>query len=82
MARSCSLSISDRFVVQEAQHKGVTIKTYVFPQHRDAGQVIIEVAKNALDMFAEFFYPYPRKTLSLVAADPAQYGNRRHAADQ
>ena len=69
MARSFSLSISDRFVVQEAQHKGVTIKTYVFPQHRDAGQVIIEVAENALDMFAEFFYPYPRKTLSLVAAD-------------
>ena len=56
-------------MVQEAQHKGVTIKTYVFPQHRDAGQVIIEVAENALDMFAEFFYPYPRKTLSLVAAD-------------
>ncbi len=69
IARSFALSISDRFVVQEAQHKGVTIKTYVFPQHRDAGQVIIEVAENALDMFAEFFYPYPRKTLSLVAAD-------------
>ena len=69
LARSFSLSISDRFVVQEAQHQGVTIKTYVFPQHRDAGQAIIEVAENALDMFAEFFYPYPRKTLSLVAAD-------------
>ncbi len=69
LARSFSLSISDRFVVQEAQHEGVTILTYVLPQHRDAGPAIIEVAKNALDMFAEFFYPYPRKTLSLVAAD-------------
>ncbi|HOZ38561.1 MAG TPA: M1 family aminopeptidase [Anaerolineaceae bacterium] len=69
LARSFSLSISDRFVVQEAQHQGVTILTYVFPQHRDAGEAIIEVAKNALDMFAELYYPYPRKTLSLVAAD-------------
>jgi len=69
LARSFSLSISDRFVVQEAQHQGVTILTYVFPQHRDAGQAIIEVAENALDMFAELFYPYPRQTLSLVAAD-------------
>ncbi len=69
LARSFSLSISDRFVVQEAQHQGVTILTYVFPQHRDAGQAIIEVAKNALDMFAELCYPYPRQTLSLVAAD-------------
>ncbi len=69
LARSFSLSISDRFVTQEAQHKGVTIRTYVFPQHRDAGQAILEIAGNALDMFADLFYPYPRKTLSLVAAD-------------
>lgn len=69
LARSFSLSISDRFVVQEAQHQGVTILTYVFPQHRDAGEAIIEVAKNALDMLAELYYPYPHKTLSLVAAD-------------
>jgi hypothetical protein len=68
-ARSFSLSISDRFVVQEAQHEGVTILTYVFPQHREAGQAIIEIAKNALNMFADILYPYPRKTLSLVAAD-------------
>jgi hypothetical protein len=69
LARSFSLSISDRFVVQEAQHEGVTILTYVFPQHREAGSAIIKVAKNALDMFAELFYLYPRETLSLVAAD-------------
>ena len=69
LARSFSLSVSDRFVMQEVQHEGVTIRTYVFPQHREAGQAIIEVAKNALDMFAELFYPYPRQTLSLVAAD-------------
>lgn len=69
LARSFSLSVSDRFVMQEVQHEEVTIRTYVFPQHREAGQAIIEVAKNALDMFAELFYPYPRQTLSLVAAD-------------
>lgn len=69
LARSFSLSVSDRFVMQEVQHQGVTIRTYVFPQHREAGQAIIEVAKNALDLFAELFYPYPRQTISLVAAD-------------
>jgi len=69
LARSFSLSISDRVVVQEAQHNGITIRTYVLPQHRDAGQAIIAIAENALDMFADLFYPYPRKTLSLVAAD-------------
>ncbi len=69
LARSFSLSVSDRFVTQEVQHQGVTIRTYVFPQHPEAGQAIIEVAKNALDLFAELFYPYPRQTLSLVAAD-------------
>lgn len=69
LARTFSLSISDQFVTQEAHHHGVNIRTYVFPQHREAGEAIIEVAKNALDMFAELFYPYPRQTLSLVAAD-------------
>ena len=69
LARTFSLSISDQFVAEEVQHQGVTIRTYVFPQHREAGQTIIEIAKNALDMFAELFYPYPRQTLSLVAAD-------------
>lgn len=68
-ARSFALSISDRFVKQAAQYQGVTILTYVFPQHSDAGEAIIEIAENALSMFAELFYPYPRKTLSLVAAD-------------
>ncbi len=56
-------------MAQEVQHQGVTIRTYVFPQHREAGQAMIEIAKNALDMFSELFYPYPRQTLSLVAAD-------------
>jgi len=69
LARTFSLSISDQFVAEEVQHQGVTIRTYVFPQHREAGQAIIEIAKNALDMFSELFYPYPRQTLSLVAAD-------------
>lgn len=69
LARTFSLSISDRFVTQETQHQGVNIRTYVFPQHQDAGQAILEIAKNALDMFADLFYPYPRQTLSLVAAD-------------
>ena len=69
LARTFSLSISNQYVTQEVQHQGVTIRTYVFPQHRDAGQAIIGIAKNALDMFAELFYPYPRQTLSLVAAD-------------
>ena len=69
LARTFSFSISDQFVTQEVQHQGVSVRTYVFPQHRDAGQAIIEIAKNALDMFAELFYPYPRQTLSLVAAD-------------
>lgn len=68
-ARSFSLSISDRFVSQEETYQGVTIRTYVFPQHRDAGQAIIDIAKNALDLFSDLFYPYPRETLSLVAAD-------------
>jgi len=69
LARSFSFSISDQFVVQEVQHQDVTIRIYVFPQHRDAGEAIAAIAKNALDLFGDLFYPYPRKTLSLVAAD-------------
>lgn len=69
LARSFSLSVSDQFITREADHKGVSIRTYVFPQHHEAGETIIEVAKNALDLYAELFYPYPRKTLSLVSAD-------------
>ena len=69
LARSFSLSISDQFVTDEAQHQGVNLRTYVFPQHREAGGVMLEIAKNALDLFSDLFYPYPRQTLSLVAAD-------------
>ncbi len=69
LARSFSLSISDQFAAQVDQYQGVTIRTYVFPQHGNAAQTMVEIAKNALDLFSELFYPYPRQTLSLVAAD-------------
>jgi hypothetical protein len=69
LARSFAFSISDSYFEHEIVQDGVRIHSYVFMEAQDAGKAVTEIAAQALKLFGELYYPYPREMLSIVAAD-------------
>lgn len=43
------------------------IHSYVFMEAQDAGKAVTEIAAQALKLFGELYYPYPREMLTIVA---------------
>lgn len=69
LARGFAFSISDSYFEHEIVQDGVRIHSYVFMEAQDAGEAVTEIAAQALKLFGELYYPYPREMLSIVAAD-------------
>jgi hypothetical protein len=69
LARSFAFSISDSYFEHEIVQNGVRIHSYVFMEAQDAGKAVTEIAAQALKLFGELYYPYPREMLTIVAAD-------------
>lgn len=69
LARGFSFSISDSYFEHEIVQDGVRIHSYVFMEAKHAGEAVTEIAAQALKLFGELYYPYPREMLSIVAAD-------------
>jgi hypothetical protein len=69
LARGFAFSISDSYFEHEIVQDGVRIHSYVFMEAQDAGKAVTEIAAQALQLFAELYYPYPREMLTIVAAD-------------
>jgi len=68
-ARAFAFSISDSYFEHEIVHNGTRIRTYLFMNHRDKAEAICEIARQALALYEELFYPYPREMISIVAGD-------------
>ena len=68
-ARSFAFSVCDSYFEQEIIHNGVLLRAYLFFNEVDAGQRILKMAAQALDLYGELWMPYPREMLSIVAAD-------------
>jgi aminopeptidase N len=60
------LSISDRFSVIEREVNGVKIRSLAFNEHASVGDVVADVAVDALTLYAELFGDYERDVLSIV----------------
>jgi hypothetical protein len=58
-ARSFAFAASDKYVVSSAEVGDVTVHSYHFPANEDAGQVALETAAQAMELFVELYGPYP-----------------------
>ena len=69
LARGFSFSVSDSYFEHEITQDGVRIRSYVFMEAQEAGIAVTEIAAQALKLFGQLYYPYPREMISIVAAD-------------
>jgi transcriptional regulator with XRE-family HTH domain len=58
-ARSFAFAASDSYQVATAKAGEVTVHSYYFPNNQEAGQVALETATQALQLFQELYGPYP-----------------------
>lgn len=58
-ARAFAFAASDKYLVSTAQAGDVTVHSYHFPTHEEAGQVALETATQALELYSELYGPYP-----------------------
>jgi len=68
-ARSFAFSISHEYEIFTSQVGGVTVFSYAFPAHSQAGEKVLQTTMEALTLFNELFGPYPHRSLSVVEAD-------------
>ncbi len=69
LARGFSFSVSDSYFEHEIVQDGVRIHSYVFMESQEAGKAVTEIAAQALKLFGELYFPYPREMLTIVVAD-------------
>lgn len=58
-ARSFAFAASNKYLVSNAQVGDVTVHSYYFPANEEAGQVALETATQAMELFTELYGPYP-----------------------
>lgn len=68
-ARGFTFSISDSYFEHEVVQDGVTIRSYVFMSEIEQGKQVTEIGANALRLFGELWFPYPREMVSIVVGD-------------
>lgn len=68
-ARNFAWSVSPEYQVSTQSIQGVTISSYFFPFHVQAGEAALNTTAKALALYSQLYSPYPRSTLSVVEAD-------------
>jgi hypothetical protein len=58
-ARSFAFAASDKYEVSTAQIGDITVHSYYFPNNAEAGQVVLETATQAMELFTELYGSYP-----------------------
>jgi transcriptional regulator with XRE-family HTH domain len=58
-ARSFAFAASDVYQVATAQAGEVNVHSYFFPNNQEQGQVALETAAQAMELFSELYGPYP-----------------------
>jgi transcriptional regulator with XRE-family HTH domain len=57
--RSFALAASDQYLVSTTNVGGVNLHSYYFANNQEAGQVALETAARAVELFSELYGPYP-----------------------
>jgi hypothetical protein len=68
-ARAFVISASREYQVASLQVGDVTVSSYYYPLSDYAGQAVLRVTAEALQVFSQRYGAYPHKTLSVVMAD-------------
>jgi hypothetical protein len=68
-ARAFSFSISDSYFEHEVVQDGVTIRSYVFMNQIEQGKQVVDIGAQAMKLFGELWYPYPRELVSIIVGD-------------
>ncbi len=68
-ARNFVFSVSPSFVVESQEINGISVSTYTFPYHQQAGSHILAETVKAVELYSELFSAYPRENLSIVEGD-------------
>ena len=58
-SRSFAFAASDKYEVASRQIDGMTVYSYYFPNNGDSGEVVLETAAQAMELFTELYGPYP-----------------------
>ncbi len=58
-ARSFAFAASDKYKVSSTQVGDVTVHSYYFPDSSEAGEVTLQTAAQAMELFSELYGPYP-----------------------
>ncbi len=67
--RNVAWSVSPEYVILETNINTTTIKVYVFPEHRIAGEASLQTAKDAYQLFSEVYGKLNQDNLSIVEVD-------------
>ncbi len=59
MARSFAFAASDRYEIASTQVGDITVHSYYFPDSAEPGQVVLDTAAKAIELFTELYGPYP-----------------------
>ena len=68
-ARNFVWSVSHNYQVMTDTVDSVTVLSYSFPIHTNAGEAVLQTTVESLALYSELFGPYPREMLSVVEAD-------------
>ncbi len=66
LARTFTLSISDRFVLAEREVNGTKIQALTLSGHAPVGEVVADVAVEALTLYSELYGAYEREILTIA----------------
>ena len=68
-AREFSWAVSQEYEVLTDVIEGVPVIVFVFPEHLESGEFILETMTQAVNVFQSLFGPYPYHSLSLIEID-------------
>ncbi len=68
-ARTFTFSASYDFQATSSEENGITVTSYFFPEHYDAGQRILLETQAAIRTYQNAFGPYPHTSLAIVETD-------------
>ena len=77
--REFYLAASPRFSMESASMGDVTVTSYFPEEYRDAGEMVLDVAASALEIFSDRFGAYPYSELDLVST-PMQAGGMEYSS--
>jgi hypothetical protein len=68
-ARTFALSLSPQFEILRVTNNGIIIQSYYFPEDIKGGELALQTASQAVEVYSEKFAPYPHPVLTVVQGD-------------